>query len=64
MPYPKTWHRQRDEVSDAIERHMAKRRRLRMIRKIEEITKSKRPGPARVTLRVIRQYLRHERGHI
>lgn len=60
MSYPKTWHQKQDEVAAAIERELKKRRRARMIAKIQQIAKQQRPGEGRVMLRRISQYLRND----
>lgn len=64
MNYPKTWHQQQDEVAAAIDRLLRRRRRDRIVRKIQQVAKSHRPGEGRVMLRRISQYLRNANDHI
>lgn len=63
MNYPKTWHQQQDDVAAAIDRLLRRRRRDRIIRKIQQVAKSHRPGEGRVMLRRISHYLRNANNH-
>lgn len=59
MDNPKTWQAQQDAVAHAIDALLARRRRQRIVRKIQQIAKEHRPGHGRVVLRRISNYLKN-----
>jgi hypothetical protein len=59
MSAPKSWREEQDEIVLRIDAALARRRRAKMIAKINQITQKKR-GEALIALSVLNSFLHHE----